>query len=47
VRTVEDKARHGGRRREVTDDQQQIYRLLPIPQPTQGYETKDKMRYTQ
>jgi len=47
VRTVEDKARHGGRRREVTDDQQKIYRLLPTPQPAQGYQTKDKMPYAQ
>ena len=45
VRSVEDKVRHGGRRREVTDDQQQIYRLLASPQPPQVYAAKEKMPY--
>jgi len=47
VRSVEDKVRHAGRRREVTDDQQMIYRLVPRSQAPEAYQQKHKMRYAQ
>ena len=47
VRSVEDKVKHAGRRREVTDDQQQIYRLVPRSLTPEAYQQKAKMRYAQ
>ena len=47
VRSVEDKVRHAGRRRDVTDDQQMIYRLVPRSQAPEPYQQKAKMRYAQ
>jgi hypothetical protein len=45
VRSVDDKVAHGGRRREVTDYQHQIYRLSAATQLPEAYQPKQKMPY--
>jgi hypothetical protein len=45
TRSTEDKLAHGGRRRSVTDYQQQIYRLSASAQPPEAYLAKEKMPY--
>ncbi len=45
VRSVDDKLAHGGRRREVTDYQHQIYRLSAVAQAPEAYHPKQKMPY--
>ena len=47
VREVEDKLRHPGRRRKVTDVDTRVYKLTPEVQDAVSYQPKERMVYAQ
>jgi hypothetical protein len=47
IRDVDDKLRHPGRRRKVTDVDVRVFKLTPEVQDTASYQPKERMAYAQ